>query len=300
LGARKITTGLSHLTEWKPLVLDQPMSRLGLEETLLGGQSFSWTALSESSWKGVIGKSIVELSLTENKLQWRTGKKSPWSEKKLRNYLWLDPSFTEAVDSLPWRSDPVLTTCMKRLPGLRILRQPMDEVLFVFLLSSVKSIPQIKEMKELVSEKYGEPLELGLWSFPGWEKLAQISETELRALKMGYRAKYVQGVAGQLANKPSLLTDIVKRPYEEARAMLLNLPGVGPKIADCCLLFGAARTEAFPIDTWISKTLEMRYSLSGWSNQQQAHFAIKHYGKHAGLAQQFLFSAERLGLHAKS
>ena len=119
------------------------MSRLGLEETLLGGQSFSWTAISESSWKGVIGKSIVELSLTENKLQWRSGKKSPWSEKKLRNYLWLDSSFTEAVDSLPWRSDPVLTTCMKKLPGLRILRQPMDEVLFVFLLSSVKSIPQI-------------------------------------------------------------------------------------------------------------------------------------------------------------
>ena len=81
--------------------------------------------------------------------------------------------------------------------------------------------------------------------------------------------------------------------------MLLNLPGVGPKIADCCLLFGASRTNAFPIDTWISKTLEMHYGLGGWSNNQQAHFAIKHYGKHAGLAQQFLFSAERLGLHEK-
>jgi len=280
-----------------PLVVDQPLSLLGLEETLLGGQSFSWTATTASSWKGVIGKSVVELRLSEEKLEWRTGKKFPFTERKLRDYLWLDPSFTEAVDSLPWRSDPVLDRCIKKLPGLRILRQPMDEVLFVFLLSSVKSIPQIKEMKELVAEKYGESLELDLWSFPGWAKLAEIPEDELRGLKMGYRAKYVCGVARQIANNPSILRDVVEQPYEEAKAKLLSFPGVGPKVADCCLLFGASRTNAFPIDTWISKTLEIRYGLSGWSNNQQAHFAFKHYGKHAGLAQQFLFSGERLGLH---
>ncbi|MBT3637099.1 MAG: DNA-binding protein [Opitutae bacterium] len=276
------------------------MSHIGLEETLLGGQSFSWTATTESSWKGVIGKSVVELRLTKDRLTWRTGKKHPFAEKKLRNYLWLDPSFAEAVDSLPWRSDPVLDRCMKALPGLRILRQPMDEVLLVFLLSSVKSIPQIKEMKELVARKYGEPLELDLWSFPGWERLAEIPEAELRDLKMGYRAKYVHGVARQIAINPSMLREVVEQPYEEAKAKLLGLPGVGPKVADCCLLFGASRTNAFPIDTWISKTLEMHYGLGGWSNNQQAHFAFKHYGKHAGLAQQFLFSGERLGLHEKA
>jgi len=176
----------------------------------------------------------------------------------------------------------------------------MDEVLLVFLLSSVKSIPQIKEMKELFARKYGEPLALDLWSFPGWERLAEIPEAELRGMKMGYRAKYVRGVAHQIAKNPSMLRDVVEQPYEEAKAKLLNLPGVGPKVADCCLLFGASRTNAFPIDTWISKTLEMRYGLSGWSNNQQAHFAFKHYGKHAGLAQQFLFSGERLGLHEKA
>ena len=276
------------------------MSHLGLEETLLGGQSFSWTATTESSWKGVIGKSVVELRLSEEKLEWRTGEKFSFTEKKLRDYLWLDPSFEDAVDSLPWRSDPILDRCMKALPGLRILRQPMDEVLLVFLLSSVKSIPQIKEMKELVARKYGEPLELDLWSFPGWEKLAKIPEAELRGMKMGYRAKYVIGVAHQIAKNPSMLRDVVEQPYEEAKAKLLKLPGVGPKVADCCLLFGASRTKAFPIDTWISKTLEMRYDLRGWSNNQQTHFAFKHYGKHAGLAQQFLFSGERLGLHEKA
>ena len=266
----------------------------------MGGQSFSWTATTASSWKGVIGKSVVELRLSEEKLEWRTGKKLPFTPKKLRDYLWLDPSFTEATDSLPWRSDPVLDRCMKKLSGLRILRQPMDEVLFVFLLSSVKSIPQIKEMKELVAHKYGESLVLDLWSFPGWERLAEIPEAELRGLKMGYRAKYVHGVAREIAKTPSMLREVVEQPYEEAKAKLLSLPGVGPKVAECCLLFGASRTNAFPIDTWISKTLEIRYGLSGWSNNQQAHFALKHYGKHAGLAQQFLFSGERLGLLEKA
>ena len=300
MGARKINLKTSHLTKWEPLVSDQPMSHIGLGETLLGGQSFSWTATTESSWKGVIGKSVVELRLSEEKLEWRTGEKFPFTEKKLRDYLWLDPSFAEAVDSLPWRSDPVLDRCMKALPGLRILRQPMDEVLLVFLLSSVKSIPQIKEMKELIARKYGEPVALDLWSFPGWERLAEIPEAELRGMKMGYRAKYVHGVAREIVKTPSMLRDVVEQPYQEAKAKLLNLPGVGPKVADCCLLFGASRTNAFPIDTWISKTLEMRYGLIGWSNNQQAHFAFKHYGKHAGLAQQFLFSGERLGLHERA
>ena len=135
------------------LVIDQPLSLLGLEETLLGGQSFSWTATTESSWIGVIGKSVVELRFNKEKLEWRTDRNNPFSEKELRAYLWLDPSYDDAIDSLPWRSDPILDRCMKALPGLRILRQPMDEVLFVFLLSSVKSIPQIKEMKDLVAKK---------------------------------------------------------------------------------------------------------------------------------------------------
>ena len=93
---------------------------------------------------------------------------------------------------------------------------------------------------------------------------------------------------------------MVEQPYEEAKAKLLKLPGVGPKVADCCLLFGASRTNAFPIDTWISKAMEIRYGLVGWTMTQQAHFAFKHYGKDAGLAQQFLFSGERLGLHEKA
>ena len=217
------------LTEWRELVVDQPPSLLGLEETLLGGQSFSWTATSASSWIGVIGKSVVELRLNKEKLEWRTAGKTPFTEKELRAYLWLDPSYGDAIDSLPWRSDPILDRCMKALPGLRILRQPMDEILFVFLLSSVKSIPQIKEMKELVAKKYGDELDSNLSSFPGWQRLAEVSEEDLRSLKLGYRAKYVRAVAAFLAERSSWLDQVISQPYEDAKESLLTLPGVGPK-----------------------------------------------------------------------
>lgn len=300
MGAPQIKKDRSGLSCWEELVFEHPVSLLGLEETLTGGQSFSWTSISPSSWQGAINKSLVELQWKEGRIEWRTGIKNPMTHEDLEEYLWLGGSYAKAVDSLPWRSDPVLKRCIDALPGLGILRQPIDETLFVFLLSSVKSIPQIKEMKDLVAQKYGEEIGPRLWSFPGWERLNEVSEEELRSFKLGYRAGYVSKTARFLASHPGWLEEVSRQPYVKAKECLLTLPGVGPKIADCTLLFGAAKSEAFPIDTWIAKALDLRYGLVGWSNQQKVHFAFKHYGKHAGLAQQFLFSGERLGIHEKS
>ena len=85
----------------------------------------------------------------------------------------------------------------------------------------------------------------------------------------------------------------------DARKEVMQLPGVGEKIADCVLLFGASKMESFPIDTWIDKVLTNRYNLIGWSQSQKLDFARLHFGKFAGLAQQFFFSGERLGVFDK-
>ena len=92
------------------------MSRLGLEETLLGGSLFRGPHVG-ILMERVIGKSVVELRF-QRQVDWRTGNKHPFTEKKLRNYLWMGSGFAAAIDSLPWRSDPVLDRCMKKLPGL--------------------------------------------------------------------------------------------------------------------------------------------------------------------------------------
>ena len=122
-----------------------------------------------------------------------------------------------------------------------------------------------------------------------------MAEPDLRALKYGYRAKYVAATAARLAGEPYFLENCETMPYVEARSKLIELPGVGGKVADCALLFGGAKLEAFPVDTWIAKVMSDRYGMGGWSLDQIASFGRIHFGPHAGLAQQFLFSAVRAG-----
>ena len=120
-----------------------------------------------------------------------------------------------------------------------------------------------------------------------------MSEEDLRACLLGFRARYVKQTAQFLAERTDWLEQVEKLPYAEAKERLRELPGVGEKVADCVLLFGAGRFEAFPVDVWIIKAMETRYGLHGWTPQQIAHFGRVHFGPHAGLAQQYLFAWER-------
>ena len=169
----------------------------------------------------------------------------------------------------------------------RCLRWPCVTAIIFFIVlsigpSAVTGADDIKKVKRLVAR-----LQL---------ELSQVKEKELRELKLGYRAKYVCGVASILNDEPTFLSTIINLPYSEAKSKLVSLPGVGPKIADCALLFGAKKSEAFPVDTWIAKTLDRHYNLESFTPVQKIIFARSHFGKFCGLAQQFLFSGERLGL----
>jgi N-glycosylase/DNA lyase len=132
---------------------------------------------------------------------------------------------------------------------------------------------------------------------PSWEELATIPEAALRACRLGYRAAFVAETARKLAAHPgganTWLTELSVLPTPQARERLLTLPGVGPKVADCVLLFGFHRLEAFPIDTWIARALTELYGLGGWKTRQLQQFAEAHFGDLAGLAQQFLFAYVR-------
>ncbi len=150
----------------------------------------------------------------------------------------------------------------------------------------------------LISDK--QSVSLGLESdvfyinrLPTWIELAAVPEAELRACLLGFRARYIHQTAQFLAAHPGWLEETEHLPYAEAKARLCLLPGVGEKVADCVLLFGAGRLEAFPVDTWIIKAMARRYALDGWTPAQVAHFGRVHFGAHAGLAQQYLFAYER-------
>jgi len=215
-------------------------------------------------------------------------------------YLSLDKPSQGELDCLPWRSDPVLDQALAAFPGLRILAQPFGETLFCFLCSATKRIDQIKVICEKVAHAHGAPLTNGSYALPSWETLASVGEQELRECQLGYRAKYIANCARFLAEHPGWLERVSAMPTAEARIALQQLPGVGEKIADCTLLFGAGRLEVFPIDTWIQQAMENLYGLRGWGKAQLQTFAKAHFGSQAGYAQQVLFAHVRSKQNARA
>jgi N-glycosylase/DNA lyase len=148
-------------------------------------------------------------------------------------------------------------------------------------------------MMALLAARHGTEILPGIHRLPSWPELATVPEATLRACLLGFRARYIAQTAQFLAAHPGWLEETETLPYAAAKERLCSLPGVGEKVADCVLLFGAGRLEAFPVDVWIIKTMELRYGLTGWKPAQIAHFGRTHFGPLAGLAQQFLFSSER-------
>ena len=167
------------------------------------------------------------------------------------------------------------------------------ETLLGFLCSATKQIPQIKQMLGLLATHHGDPTGDGAAALPTWSQLAEIDEAVLRTCQLGFRARYIKATALFLAAHPGWLEATEHAPYPEAKARLCSLPGVGEKVADCVLLFGAGQLEAFPVDTWIIKAMTRHYGLDGWTPAQVAHFGRQHFGPAAGFAQQFLFAWER-------
>ena len=283
----------SFWSAWKSLPLT--LSPAVLAETLDGGQSFRWNRFTDCEWIGLWGECVAKIAQSaDGSLQWS----APVSienrvEHELEVYLGLDTDFAAQIDSLPGRSDAHLAKCLEAFPGLRILRQPFGETLLCFLCSATKQIVQIKQMTALLAQKHGDEIAPGFNRLPTWEQLAHVSENVLRECLLGFRARYIHQTARFLAENPGWLGITEALPYPEAKTRLCTLPGVGEKVADCVLLFGAGRMDAFPVDVWILKTMERRYGLTGWKPAQIAQFGRAHFGPLAGLAQQYLFAYER-------
>jgi N-glycosylase/DNA lyase len=297
-----------------------------LRETLDGGQAFRWNRQPDGSWLGIWGTHMARLRLgAGERVEWSAPEGFlPATADALATYFATDRDFTTLADSLPWRSDPHLAACLEAYRGLRILRQPFGETLLGFLCSATKQIVQIKQMLALLADQHGAifgflpeggaatsgrgevgpglgPVALAkeaspdptLRRLPTWPELAQIPEADLRACLLGFRARYIAETAQFLTAHPGWLEETEAAPYPVAKERLCSLAGVGEKVADCVLLFGAGRLEAFPVDTWILKAFARRYGLDGWRPAQVAQFGRAHFGPLAGFAQQFLFAYER-------
>ncbi len=276
-----------------------PVKNYNLNATLTSGQVFGWHQQLEG-WEGVIDSKWIRLQLTADGLQVETV--TPMHEVKwLAHYLQVELDLEAVLSTFP--PDEPMQAAVKACYGLRILRQNPWECLASFILSSSKQIVQIQQIVKLLSHRFGQPVAVprgheARYSFPSADRIARCSEKELRACKMGFRAPYLKATAQQLTDGTVNLSQLDRMGLEAARSVLLDLPGVGHKIADCVLLFAFGFSNAFPIDVWIRQALEELYFDGRTVTQGQLQeYTVNHFGPYAGYAQQYLFHYRRTIKH---
>ncbi|HEV2207463.1 MAG TPA: DNA glycosylase [Verrucomicrobiae bacterium] len=268
-----------------------PIRDYDLDATLDSGQAFRWQTVG-TSWVGVIGQRWVRLQAEQNQILAETvAPVEDWTW--LKTYLQLDLDLEQVLQTFP--TDPSMQAAVTACRGLRLLRQDPWECLASFICSSTKQIVQIRQIIALLSGRFGEPLSCPdshgpAWSFPTAERLAQATEAELLACKLGFRAKYLRAAAQRVAAGDLDLSRLGALRLESAREQLLELPGVGRKIADCVLLFAYGFPGAFPVDVWISRALRQLYFPRRRVTLRRLHeFSASHFGPQGGFAQQYLF-----------
>lgn len=267
-----------------------------LDATLSSGQAFRWKQINDS-WDGVIGDHWVRLRIENDTLVVETADAvTDW--QWLRHYLQLDVNLPQIISTFP--KDEPMQASLQSCHGLRLLRQDPWECLASFICSSTKQIVQIQLIIAALCKTFGTAIKVPpghatVYRFPTAEQLAAVTEPELRACKMGFRAPYLLGTARAIVSGEINLESLHKMELPKAREELLKCPGVGVKIADCVLLFAYGFDQAFPIDVWIMKAIQQLYfPKRKVSLKRLRRFTETHFGPHAGYAQQYLFHYMRV------
>ncbi len=275
--------------------------------TLCGGQTFRWTACPDASgrmtYQGVAGDLALLVAPAATGWQARVASHPLTPERRawLRHYFDLDRDYAAARQALQARLAPFarFSNDLARMSGLRILRQPWFETLVAFVISANNRLPRIRRIINVISRKFGQPIGAESYAFPSPEALAEAAPATLRAeCGVGYRDRYLCQLAQRIARERRAWEQAATRPTAELRQRLQALPGVGPKVAECVLLFGFHRWEAFPIDVWVRRAmLEILPARAPGerppADRQIAAAAAARFGPLAGLAQQCLFEIAR-------
>ena len=254
---------------------------LDLEQTLDCGQSFRWEKQDDGSFSGVAFDKFVNISLDGTDIIIKNAAEADRG-------LWYD-YFDLALDYGKIREDiseihPVLKEAAKYAPGIRILRQDPYEALCTFIISQNNNIKRIKGIVGRLCESFGDEIEDGVYGFPTAERLAKLTPDDLAPLRAGFRNRYIIDSAKKVASGEVDLELCKTADYEAARAELMKITGVGVKVADCTLLFGMHRVEAFPIDVWMKRAMEKLFP----------GMTAADFGEYAGIAQQYIFHYSRM------
>lgn len=256
------------------------------------GQTFVWQR-DAHGWTGAIGRRWVQLeSCKTGIIARRAAPVSDWSW--LKNYLQTNVCLDDIFAAFP-DDDLHLKAAISACRGMRLLKQDHWECLASFILSSTKQITQIHQVVSLLRQRFGSRITVPdgfptMSAFPTAEQIARLDEATLRECKMGFRAPYLLDAARRVVDGRLDLVRLESLSLDEARDGLMQVNGVGEKIAECVLLYGYGFPDAFPVDVWVARALrECYFRGRNVPLVKLRAFSAKYFGEQAGYAQQYLF-----------
>lgn len=262
------------------MICFENITDLDLAQTLDCGQCFRWAEQPDGTFSGVAFGKSVRVRMTGGALIIDGAEEC--DRGLWRRYFDLDCDYAAVRANLS-SLHPVLKQAADYAAGIRILRQEPFEALCTFIISQNNNIPRIKGIVQRLCEGFGERLPDGSFAFPTAERLCKLTADDLAPLRAGFRARYIIDAAKKVGSGEVDLALCETAGYDRARAELMKVVGVGVKVADCTLLFGMHRVDAFPMDVWMKRAMENLFP--GTSPED--------FGEYAGVAQQYIFHYSR-------
>lgn len=268
------------------------------------GQCFRWNEQDDGSYTGIFENNVLNVKQETDNDGYKiviSGICDGSIEKISKKYFDLDRNYEKIKDTLS-NIDEYLAESIKYGEGIRILNQDLWEMIISFIISANNNIPRIKGIIDRMSKRYGNEIEFRgrkYYTFPTVEALAEASMEDLRALGLGFRDKYIYSTTRKIIDGEINLDELKKeKDTSKIRNQLLNLSGVGPKVADCILLFSTLkRFDVFPIDVWVRRVMNDLYIHNpeeGKVNKKEIEELAKaKFGDLEGIAQQYLFYWKR-------
>lgn len=270
-----------------------------LSQILECGQCFHFDKLDEEVYEVVAFGRAVKMEQTDKVLR-IYGSSMEDYEGIWKLYLDMDNDYGLIKQSVI-KAEGALKTAVDEKSGIHILNQDFFETLISFIVSQNKSIPQIKQCVKNISHRFGDEV-IGyngeaFYVFPDVQRLHDATEEELRECKVGFRAPYIKNATEAVYSGAVTKEKLDELDIAQARELLMTIKGVGEKVANCVLLFGLGRREAFPVDVWMKRIMEQMYFDGKDTKKQDIEaFAVNKFGDLGGYAQQYLFDYARTTL----
>ena len=263
------------------------------------GQAFRWKKEKDMSYTTIAFERVLNVKKEGEDIVL-----SPCTRDDFQNiwnhYFDLDRDYSEIKKILA--EDPILKEATEFGDGIRILNQDPFEMIISFIISANNQIPRIKKSINCLAENYGEKIEgTAYYSFPAPVQLAGAEAEDLREIcKVGFRDKRIVETSKIIAEGELDMESVFHMNRDEGKELLMTLPGVGPKVSDCILLFAFNKDEAFPVDVWVKRVMEHFYLKEDTNVKKIGYHGARLFGDLAGFAQQYLFYyARELGIGRK-